>query len=81
MTFLIIFIICLFQPPVAKSPYPMDEIQQAIFNNAGCTQGQNIGDEDCLSLSIYTPYVNINSYWLHNLKKSIGWNLRDENCI
>ena len=34
----------------------MGEVQQVKFNNAGCNQG-NIGDEDCLSVSIYTPYV------------------------
>jgi hypothetical protein len=36
----------------------MDEIQQAVFNNAGCTQHLPLGQEDCLSLSIYTPSVS-----------------------
>lgn len=44
-----------FLPPVPRKPYPMDEVQQAVFNNAGCTQHLPLGKEDCLSLSIYTP--------------------------
>jgi hypothetical protein len=38
----------------------MDEVQQAVFNNAGCTQHLPLGKEDCLSLSIYTPSVSVN---------------------
>ena len=44
----------------------MDEIQQVISNNFGCNQAI-FGSEDCLALSIYTPYV---IYLNYNLKFS-----------
>ncbi|XP_046449413.1 juvenile hormone esterase-like [Daphnia pulex] len=45
-----------FLPPVPKAPYPMDEIQQATSNNFACPQ-PGFGDEDCLSLNVYTPQL------------------------
>ena len=52
----------------------MDEIQQVIFNNAGCNQAI-FGSEDCLSLSIYTPYVTIENL----IGNFIKYNLRQIN--
>ena len=34
----------------------MNEIQQATTNNLGCPQ-PGYGNEDCLSLNVYTPQV------------------------
>ncbi len=36
----------------------MDEIQQATTNNLGCSQPGS-GEEDCLSLNVFTPQVNL----------------------
>lgn len=36
----------------------MDEIQQATNNNLGCPQPGS-GEEDCLSLNVFTPQVNL----------------------
>ena len=43
------------QPPVPKAPYPEGEIVSAIANNLGCTQPLGLGQEDCLTLNVFTP--------------------------
>lgn len=43
------------QPPNPRTPYDENEIVNATMNNLGCPQP--FGQEDCLSLNIFTPNV------------------------
>ena len=45
------------QPPIEKAPYRENEVVNALVNNAGCTQPKGIGQEDCLTLNVFTPKV------------------------
>ncbi|KZS04109.1 Carboxylic ester hydrolase [Daphnia magna] len=62
-----------FLPPLPRKPYPEDEIVQAIYNNAGCVQHLPYGKEDCLSVSIYTPYLTDDSSIPNTLLPVIVW--------
>lgn len=56
--FNVVMFLYLKQPPTPKAAYPEDEIVNATRPNIGCTQHlgtSTVGEEDCLSLDIYTP--------------------------
>jgi carboxylesterase type B len=53
------------KPPVPKAPYPTNEIIDATTNNKGCNQAQIEGSENCLTLNVFTPKVNLFQTLLH----------------
>lgn len=79
-----------FLPPVPSNyPYPDDVIYNAINPPPGCPQGGDYHGEDCLILSVYTPYFPGNAsdplttydknlpvmFWIHGGSFDSGQNL------
>lgn len=60
-----------FLPPKPRTPYDENEIVNATVNNAGCPQP--FGQEDCLSLDVFTPSLPDDANNVEQLMPVMVW--------